>query len=294
MDEKKLVAGRNYYFQFESKILNGTLNPINKIDINTFKNEIPKNIQANDIFVSNLTLSKKIVFDPYVKNKTTGSFIIIDPVSNATSGAGMIDFALRRSKNLTWLKTVIDKKSRSEIKKQKPCVIWFTGLSGSGKSTIANILEQKLYELSFHTMLLDGDNIRFGLNKDLGFTEIDRIENIRRISEVSKLMTEAGLVTIVSFISPFESERTMAKNLFKKNEFFEIFVKASLSVVEKRDTKGLYKKARLGQLPNFTGIDSPYEPPKKPDLILHTSKFSAEECAEQILELLYKEKILKI
>ena len=204
----------------------------------------------------------------------------------------MIDHALRRSSNISWHEMSINKKTRSELNSQKPCVVWFTGLSGSGKSTIANILEQKLHTIGKRTYLLDGDNVRHGLNKDLGFTDTDRVENIRRVAEVSKLMVDAGLITLVSFISPFKSERQMAKDLLSSDEFFEIFVNTSLEECEKRDPKGLYKKARAGELKNFTGIDSLYEEPENPDLILDTASSNAEELTDQIINFLQSKKII--
>ena len=222
----------------------------------------------------------------YSNNQKLGSFVIIDPYNNKTIGVGMIDHALRRSSNISWHEMSINKKTRSELNSQTPCVVWFTGLSGSGKSTIANILEQKLHAIGKRTYLLDGDNVRHGLNKDLGFTDTDRVENIRRVAEVSKLMVDAGLITLVSFISPFKSERQMARNLLSSDEFFEIFVNTSLEECEKRDPKGLYKKARAGDLKNFTGIDSSYEEPENPDLILNTSSGDAEELADQIIKFL--------
>jgi bifunctional enzyme CysN/CysC len=222
----------------------------------------------------------------YSNNQKLGSFVIIDPYNNRTIGVGMIHHALRRSSNISWHKMSINKKTRSDLNSQSPCVVWFTGLSGSGKSTIANILEQKLHTIGKRTYLLDGDNVRHGLNKDLGFTDTDRVENIRRVAEVSKLMVDAGLITLVSFISPFKSERQMARNLLSSDEFFEIFVNTSLEECEKRDPKGLYKKARAGELKNFTGIDSSYEEPENPDLILNTSSGNAEQLTDQIIKFL--------
>ena len=228
----------------------------------------------------------------YSDNQMLGSFVIIDPYNNKTIGVGMIDHALRRSSNISWHEMSINKKTRSELNSQKPCVVWFTGLSGSGKSTIANILEQKLHTAGKRTYLLDGDNVRHGLNKDLGFTDTDRVENIRRVAEVSKLMVDAGLITLVSFISPFKSERQMAKDLLSSDEFFEIFVNTPLEECEKRDPKGLYKKARAGELKNFTGIDSLYEEPENPDLILDTTSSNAEELTDQIINFLQLKKII--
>ena len=229
---------------------------------------------------------------PYKDNHQLGSFVIIDPYNNKTIGAGMIDHALRRSTNISWHEMSINKETRSKLNVQQPCVIWFTGLSGSGKSTIANILEQKLHTMNKRTYLLDGDNVRHGLNKDLGFTDTDRVENIRRVAEVSKLMLDAGLITLVSFISPFRSERKMARDLLEEGEFFEVFVSTPLEECEKRDPKGLYKKARSGELKNFTGIDSTYEIPENADLVLDTKTNNAEELADQIINFLESKKII--
>ena len=228
----------------------------------------------------------------YKNNHQLGSFVIIDPYNNKTIGAGMIDHVVRRSTNISWHEMSINKETRSKLNVQQPCVIWFTGLSGSGKSTIANILEQKLHTMNKRTYLLDGDNVRHGLNKDLGFTDTDRVENIRRVAEVSKLMVDAGLITLVSFISPFRSERQMAKDLLQEGEFFEVFVSTSLEECEKRDPKGLYKKARSGELKNFTGIDSTYEIPENADLVLDTKTNNAEELADQIINFLESKKII--
>ena len=229
---------------------------------------------------------------PYKNNHQLGSFVIIDPYNNKTIGSGMIDHALRRSTNISWHEMSINKETRSKLNTQQPCVIWFTGLSGSGKSTIANILEQKLHTMNKRTYLLDGDNVRHGLNKDLGFTDTDRVENIRRVAEVSKLMVDAGLITLVSFISPFRSERQMAKDLLQEGEFFEVFVSTSLEECENRDPKGLYKKARAGELKNFTGIDSTYEIPENADIVLDTKTNIAEELADQIINFLESKKII--
>ncbi|MCY4137527.1 MAG: adenylyl-sulfate kinase, partial [Rhodobacteraceae bacterium] len=222
-------------------------------------------------------------FDPYSVNRRTGSFVLIDRFTNATVGAGVIDFALRRASNISWQEMKVDKATRARATAQTPCILWLTGLSGAGKSTIADRLEQKLQSLGRFTYLLDGDNVRHGLNKDLGFTEEDRVENIRRVAEVARLMVDAGLIVIVSFISPFRSERQMARSMVDEGEFFEIFVDTPLEVCEERDPKGLYAKARKGILANFTGIDSPYEPPEKPDLRINTTKVTADEAANDVI-----------
>jgi bifunctional enzyme CysN/CysC len=231
-----------------------------------------------------VTTSHDIPFTSYLENRDLGGFILIDKLSNITVAAGLINFSLRRANNIHWQNTDISKSQRAAALNQKPTILWMTGLSGSGKSTIANAVEQQLAQKGFHTFLLDGDNIRHGLNKDLGFTEADRIENIRRIGEVSKLMTDAGLIVITAFISPFQSERNMVRELVHTGEFIEIFVDTPLQVAEKRDVKGLYAKARAGELKNFTGIDSPYERPSKPELTINTSELSVNEAANTIVK----------
>jgi bifunctional enzyme CysN/CysC len=227
-----------------------------------------------------------VSFDAYSVNQQTGSFTIFDTTNRSRIGAGVIDFALRRAQNISWHETNINQETRSKNKHQKPCVLWFTGLSGSGKSTIADELEKKLHELGKHTMLLDGDNVRHGLNRDLGFTDQDRVENIRRIAEVSKLMVSSGLITIVSFISPFRSERSMARRLFNDGEFIEIYIDTPIEVCEARDSKGLYKKARAGQLKNFTGIDSDYEAPEMSEIVLQNSDANIDDLVNNILDYL--------
>ncbi len=287
MNEQEMIPNRSYIMKVESGLINmKILKPRYKININNYERLPADVLELNDIGSCNIALDRKIPFDSYNENKTTGSFILIDRETNATVGAGIIRYALRRASNIHWQTLEISKQSRANIKLQTPCILWFTGLSGSGKSTIANIVEKKLHANLRHTMLLDGDNVRHGLNRDLGFTDQDRVENIRRITEVSKLLVEAGLITLVSFISPFAAERNTARQTLAKGEFIEIFVKTSLVEAEKRDTKGLYVKARSGELKNFTGIDSPYEEPPNPEIILDTEKFSAEECAEKILSYL--------
>ena len=287
MDQEPMLPERNYIFRFNNSYINGKITDlVHSININSYEEVASKKLNLNDIAYCKVAIDKTHGISSYSNNQKLGSFVIIDPYNNKTIGAGMIDHALRRSSNISWHEMSIDKKTRSELNSQTPCVVWFTGLSGSGKSTIANILEQKLHAIGKRTYLLDGDNVRHGLNKDLGFTDTDRVENIRRVAEVSKLMVDAGLITLVSFISPFKSERQMARNLLSSDEFFEIFVNTSLEECEKRDPKGLYKKARAGELKNFTGIDSSYEEPENPDLILNTSSGNAEQLTDQIINFL--------
>ena len=289
MNDDAMMPGRQYLLKSNTQSATLTLGKLkHKIDVNTLEHLPAKILQLNEIGVCNLSLDKRIAFDPYEENQTMGGFIIIDRMSNNTVGMGLIDFALRRSENIHWQKMDVSKESRAKQKLQTPKVIWFTGLSGSGKSSIANILEKKLQSLGRHTITLDGDNIRHGLNRDLGFTEADRVENIRRVGELAKLMLDSGLICITSFISPFESERSMARTLVSENEFIEVFVDTPLSVCEQRDVKGLYAKARAGEIPNFTGISSPFEAPKNPEIRIDTTNISAEEAANQIVEFLSK------
>ena len=287
MDQEPMLPERNYIFRFNNSYINGKITDlVHSININSYEEVASKKLNLNDIAYCKVAIDKMHGISSYSNNQKLGSFVIIDPYNNKTIGVGMIDHALRRSSNISWHEMSINKKTRSDLNSQTPCVVWFTGLSGSGKSTIANILEQKLHTIGKRTYLLDGDNVRHGLNKDLGFTDTDRVENIRRVAEVSKLMVDAGLITLVSFISPFKSERQMARNLLSSDEFFEIFVNTSLEECEKRDPKGLYKKARAGDLKNFTGIDSSYEEPENPDLILNTSSGNAEQLTDQIINFL--------
>ena len=293
MDQEPMLPERNYIFRFNNSYINGKITDlVHSINVNSFEEVASKKLNLNDIAYCKVAIDKVHGISSYSNNQKLGSFVIIDPYNNKTIGVGMIDHALRRSSNISWHEMSINKKTRSELNSQKPCVVWFTGLSGSGKSTIANILEQKLHTVGKRTYLLDGDNVRHGLNKDLGFTDTDRVENIRRVAEVSKLMVDAGLITLVSFISPFKSERQMAKDLLSSDEFFEIFVNTPLAECEKRDPKGLYKKARAGELKNFTGIDSLYEEPENPDLILDTTSSNAEELTDQIINFLQLKKII--
>ena len=293
MDQEPMLPERNYIFRFNNSYINGKITDlVHSINVNSYEEVASKKLNLNDIAYCKVAIDKMHAISSYSNNQKLGSFVIIDPYNNKTIGVGMIDHALRRSSNISWHKMSINKKTRSELNSQKPCVVWFTGLSGSGKSTIANILEQKLHTIGKRTYLLDGDNVRHGLNKDLGFTDTDRVENIRRVAEVSKLMVDAGLITLVSFISPFKSERQMARDLLSSDEFFEIFVNTPLEECEKRDPKGLYKKARAGELKNFTGIDSSYEEPENPDLVLDTNSTNAEELADQIINFLQVNKII--
>ena len=284
MDQREMLPGRAYIMKTEGRSATATLaKPRFRINVNNYEQQPVDTLALNDIASCNISLDRAIAFDSYETNRTTGSFILIDPETNATAGVGLIKFALRRSQNIHWQALDIDKAQRAMAKGQKPVVLWFTGLSGSGKSTIANIVEKKLHAMGRHTMLLDGDNVRHGLNRDLGFTDADRVENIRRVGEVSKLMLEAGVITLVSFISPFSAERAMVRSMLEDGEFIEIFVDTPLEEAERRDVKGLYKKARAGELKNFTGIDSPYEPPANPEITVNTVELSAEEAAEEIV-----------
>ena len=284
MNDEMLFPGRQYIMKVNNETLSATITDLKyKVNVNDFSREAGKTLALNEVGVCNLSLGKPIPFDPYAKNRHTGAFILIDRQTNATIGAGMLDFSLRRAANVVWQDLEVGKAERAGQKHQKPAVLWFTGLSGSGKSTIAGLLEKKLYDLGRHTYVLDGDNVRHGLNKDLGFTDADRVENIRRVAETSKLMVEAGLMIMVSFISPFRSERQMARSLMGEGEFIEVFVNTPLDVAEKRDVKGLYKKARAGEIKNFTGIDSPYEAPQNPEITVNTVETSPEEAVEKIL-----------
>jgi len=284
MSEKHMLPGRPYVMKVGARTVACTpASPKYKVNVNTLEELAAKTLELNEIGVCNLSLDRDIAFDPYKENRDTGGFILIDRLSNETVGMGLLHFALRRASNIHRQAMKIDKSARAEQKNQKPAVLWFTGLSGSGKSTIADIVSQKLHALNRHTTTLDGDNVRHGLNRDLGFTDVDRVENIRRVAEVSKLMVEAGLIVITSFISPFRAERQLARSLVEEGEFLEIFVDTPLDVAESRDVKGLYKKARAGQIKNFTGIDSPYEVPRAAEIRIDTTKLSAEEAADQVI-----------
>ena len=284
MSETPLLPGRRYLLKMGAKTVTATVNaPKYGIDVNTLNDVPAKTLEINQIGVTTLSLDQAIPYDPYDVNREMGGFILIDRMTNDTVGLGLVDFALRRASNIHWQAMDVDRSALAEQKGQKPAVLWFTGLSGSGKSTIANALQKLLFAQGKHTFTLDGDNVRHGLNRDLGFTDADRVENIRRVANVARLMSDAGLITLVSFISPFRSERQMARNLMADGEFIEVYVDTPLSVAEDRDVKGLYKKARAGEIKNFTGIDSPYEPPQAPELRIDTVNNSPEEAAEVIL-----------
>ncbi len=284
MDDRELIEGRNYLVKVGTKTLPAMVMSIKyKIDINTGKHIQVERLFKNEMATCDISLSENMVFDKFKNNKSIGSLILIDRITNMTSACGTIDHDLRRSKNIIWQNTDISREIRAKQKNQKPLTLWFTGLSGSGKSTLANEVEKKLVTMGKHTMLLDGDNVRHGLNKNLGFKEVDRIENIRRIAEVAKLMNEAGLIALTSFISPYEEDRENARALIG-DDFIEIFVSTPLEECEKRDSKGLYKKARAGEIPNFTGINSPYEKPKSPEITIDTSNCSIEKATNRIMK----------
>ena len=285
MDEVEMVPGRAYMLKVGAQTVSATVHqPKYEINVNTQEHLAAKTLDLNAIGIANITTDREIPFAPYAENRDLGGFILIDKLTNRTVAAGMIHFALRRAQNIHWQATDITRESHAGMKNQKPAVLWLTGLSGSGKSTIANIVEKKLARMNRHTFLLDGDNLRHGLNKDLGFTEADRVENIRRVGEVAKLMTDAGLIVITAFISPFRSERDLVRGMMQPGEFIEVFVDTPLDIAEGRDVKGLYAKARAGQLKNFTGIDSPYEAPINPDIHIDTTKMSPEDAAEMIVQ----------
>ncbi len=287
MHESPMIPGRTYLFKMHSLEAAVTVTALKyRVDVNTGGHLAGASLALNEIAVANIAVSRPVPFESYDQNRQLGGFILIDQLTFETIGAGMILFALRRADNLHWQSLDIGRDDRARIKHQRPRCIWLTGLSGSGKSTIANLLESRLNFAGRHTYVLDGDNVRHGLNNDLGFTEADRAENIRRVAEVARLMVDAGLIVIVAFISPFRAERRFARGLFEAGTFVEVFVDASLDECERRDPKGLYAKARAGALPNFTGIDSPYEPPESPELRLDTSSMTADRCVERILEAL--------
>ena len=284
MDETALKPGRGYWLKIGSQVVTATVQaPKYEIDVNSLDHLAAKTLGLNSIGVAEFATDKPIVFEPYAKSRQLGGFILIDKFTNATVGAGMIEFSLRRAQNVHWQPTTITRDDHAVLKNQKPRVLWFTGLSGSGKSTIANEVEKQLALMNRHTFLLDGDNVRHGLNKDLGFTEADRIENIRRIGEVAKLMADAGLIVLTAFISPFRAERGMVREMLPEGEFIEIFVDTPLEVAEQRDVKGLYRKARSGELKNFTGIDSPYEAPENAEIHVNTVDMTPQEAAEFII-----------
>jgi bifunctional enzyme CysN/CysC len=289
MADEEMIPGRGYWLKSATQTVTAKIqSPKYQVNVNTLEHLAAKTLALNAIGVANISTDKPIVFEPYEHNHDLGGFILIDKLTNATVAAGMLHFSLRRSQNVHWQATDIDRETHARLKNQKPAVLWFTGLSGAGKSTIANLVEKKLVRMNRHTFLLDGDNVRHGLNKDLGFTDADRIENIRRVGEVAKLMTDAGLIVITAFISPFRAERQMVREMMAEGEFIEIHIDTALADAEARDVKGLYKKARAGQIANFTGIDSPYEAPDAPEIHIDTRSMTPEQAAELIVEELLK------
>jgi len=290
MADEEMLPGRAYWLKLATQTVTATVQaPKYQVNVNTMEHLAAKTLELNAIGVVNLSTDRPIIFEPYEASRTLGGFILIDKLTNATVGAGMLRFSLRRSQNVHWQPVDVGRAHHAALKNQKPAVVWLTGLSGAGKSTIANIVEKKLARMNRHTFLLDGDNVRHGLNKDLGFTDADRVENIRRVGEVARLMTDAGLIVITAFISPFRAEREMVRQMMAPGEFVEVHIDTPLAEAEKRDVKGLYKKARAGELKNFTGIDSPYEPPEEPELRIDTTTLSAEEAADVIVDYLLGE-----
>jgi bifunctional enzyme CysN/CysC len=283
MGEEPLLPGRPYWLKIGAKTVSATVTePKYKINVNTLEHLAAKQLELNEIAVCNISLDQPVAFDAYAENHDTGGFILIDRITNGTVGAGMIRFALRRAQNIHWQALDVSKATRAAAKGQQPAVLWFTGLSGAGKSTIANLVEKKLQAMGRHTYILDGDNVRHGLNRDLGFTDADRVENIRRVAEVSKLFVEAGVIVLVSFISPYRAERGLARDCVEPDEFIEIYVDTPVDECRRRDPKGLYQRADAGQIRNFTGIDAPYEPPEAPEIHLPTLEAPAEALAERI------------
>jgi len=293
MDMQPMLRGRSYLMKIGTRTVNATIAPLKyKVNVNTQARLPADTLAQNEIGVCDLELDRPIAFEPYAVNRDLGAFILIDRMTNDTVGAGLLGFELRRSQNIHWQAFDIEKRVRARQKSQKACVLWFTGLSGAGKSTIANLVERKLFDLGRHTYLLDGDNVRKGLNKDLGFTDADRVENIRRVAEVAALMADAGLIVMTAFISPFRNERNMARSRLPDGEFLEIYVDTPLAVAERRDPKGLYAKARAGRLANFTGIDSAYEAPEEPEIVVDGANVAPEDAADRIIDELRRRGIL--
>ncbi len=285
MADEPMLPGRPYWLKIGTQTVTAQIQaPKYEINVNTLEHLAARTLELNAIGVANLSTDRPVVFEPYVQSRDLGGFILIDKLSNATVAAGMLHFALRRSGNIHWQRLDVTREVRADLKKQQAAVLWFTGISGAGKSTIANLVEKKLVRMHRHTFLLDGDNVRHGLNRDLGFSDADRVENVRRVAEVARLMTDAGLIVISAFISPFRAEREMVRQMIAPGEFYEIHVDTPLATAEARDVKGLYRKARAGQLKNFTGIDSPYEAPSTPEIHIDTAKLSPDEAAELIVK----------
>ena len=289
MDDEPMLPGRSYWLKIGGVTVAASLNELKyQVNVNTLEQLAATTLELNAIGVANVAIDRPIPFTSYAENHDLGGFILIDRMTNATVGAGMIHFALRRAHNIHWQHLEVNRAAHASAKGQSAKVLWFTGLSGAGKSTIANLVEKKLHRMGRHTFLLDGDNVRHGLNKDLGFTDADRVENIRRVGEVARLMTDAGLIVLCAFISPFRAERRMVRDMMAEGEFCEVFIDTPLAEAEKRDVKGLYKKARAGELANFTGIDSAYEEPEQPEIRIDTTALSAEQAAEEIVKALLK------
>jgi bifunctional enzyme CysN/CysC len=287
MSDQEMLPGRRYWLKMGAMTTSATVTAVkHRVNIETHEQVAAKTLELNEIGVVNVALQRPLAFTSYAENRDLGGFILIDRLTNATVAAGMVNFALRRAQNIHWQHLDVTREAHAELKGQTPCVLWFTGLSGAGKSTIANLVEKKLHALGRHTFLLDGDNVRHGLNKDLGFTDVDRVENVRRIGEVAKLMADAGLIVLTAFISPFRAERQMVRALFPAREFVEVHIDTPLAEAERRDVKGLYSKARAGKLKNFTGIDSPYERPQQPEIRIDTTQMTPEEAADHIVDLL--------
>jgi len=288
MNDDALIPGRGYWLKLATQTVSATVHqPKYVINVNTMEHLAAKTLDLNAIGMAEIATDRPLVFEPYADSRALGGFILIDKISNATVAAGMLSFSLRRAQNVHWQALDVSREAHAALKHQKPAVLWFTGLSGSGKSTIANLVEKKLHAMGKHTFLLDGDNVRHGLNRDLGFTEADRIENIRRVGEVAKLMTDAGLIVLTAFISPFRAEREMVRAMMPEGEFVEVFIDTPLDVAESRDVKGLYKKARSGELKNFTGIDSPYEAPEQPEIRIDTTRMEPAEAVDLIIGRLF-------
>jgi bifunctional enzyme CysN/CysC len=294
MNDTPMLPGRSYLLKLGTKSVSASVSALkHKVNVNTLEQVAARQLSLNEIGLCNISLSDAIVFDPYSKSRDLGGFILIDRFTNETVAAGMIHFALRRAQNIHWQAMDVTREKRADQKSQQACVLWFTGLSGSGKSTIANLVEKRLFALGKHSTMLDGDNVRHGLNRDLGFTATDRVENIRRVGEVARLMADAGLIVLTSFISPFRSERQMARDLLPAGEFLEIFIDTPLDIAEARDPKGLYKKARRGEIKNFTGISSPYEAPENPEIRIDTTRMTSDEAADLIIAALEERGLLR-
>jgi bifunctional enzyme CysN/CysC len=288
MADEEMLPGRAYWLKLGTQTVTAQVQaPKYQVNVNTLEHLAARTLDLNAIGVANISTDQPLVFEPYERSRDLGGFILIDKLSNATVAAGMLHFALRRASNIHWQQLTVTRELHAQLKHQRPAVLWFTGLSGAGKSTIANLVEKRLVRMNRHTFLLDGDNVRHGLNRDLGFSDADRVENIRRVGEVARLMTDAGLIVITAFISPFRAERAMVRQMMAPGEFFEIHIDSTLAAAEARDVKGLYRKARAGQLKNFTGIDSPYEAPIAPEIHIDTAKLTAEAAAELIVTRLF-------